>query len=158
MPRKAVEKAVDLTDSNAYVLAQVGKYQERNRVLQEIVDRGDRVRATATGQEQLDLRTCTCKSFGSRRKDHAQDCQVQIVLDPTPRIAAIKEMRLNDARLDALRQQMVPPDQSEDMQLFLKYIEDQADENKRVKAENESLRRQLDAAYAELRAVPADMA
>ena len=88
-----VGKAVQFDDPTAYVAAQVAKYQQRNRVLQEIVSKGDRIRATATGFEQVDNRKCTCKTYGARRKDHAEECAVEIVTDPGPVIAALKEIR-----------------------------------------------------------------
>ena len=93
-----------------YVMRQIRKYEERNAVLQAIIDKGDRIKATATGFEQVDNRKCTCKSYGARRKDHADDCEVEIVTDPGMVITATKEMRLNDTYLDDLRASLKPQD------------------------------------------------
>jgi hypothetical protein len=155
--RKTVDTAVSFDDPNAYIAAQVEKYQARNRVLQDIVSKGDRIRATATGFEQVDNRKCTCKSYGARRKDHAEECAVEIVTDPTPVIAALKEIRLNDTYLDGLRKQVIAPDQSADITEAMTYLQDLHTANESLRAECAALRRQLDASYAEMRAVPADV-
>ena len=121
--RKTVDKTVQFDDPNAYIAGQIQKYQQRNRVLQDIVAKGDRIRATATGQEMVDNRTCTCGSYGTRKKDHAEECAVEIVTDPTPVIAAIKEMRLNDTYLDGLRSQVTAPPESAEIAAAFEWVE-----------------------------------
>ena len=132
--------------------------------MQGIVDAGPRVRATATGAAMVDFRTCTCGSYADKRKDHHPDCQVEVVLDPTPVIAAIKEMRLNDGHLSQLREQAIPPDQSADVEMAFEYVKNLHVRNEELSAvnrvltlDNSDLRQRVAELAAELAAEPAHL-
>ena len=51
------------------------------------------IRATSIGRVMWDPRTCTCGVRGDTKRDHAEDCQVQPVLDAAAVIRASAERR-----------------------------------------------------------------
>jgi CENP-B N-terminal DNA-binding domain len=73
---------------------------ERERELRKLYQRQGRradnvpPKGTATGFNQLDLRTCTCGSLSERIKDHDPACKVKPVLDERIGMDADKERRL----------------------------------------------------------------
>lgn len=134
----------DFSSDQDYLLRQIAQYEERNAVLQSIIDQGAPPKSTATGFEQLDLETCDCGSYGNRRKEHSPECGVKAVRDNTPVIHSIREKRLNDAHLNALRAALTPP--AEDTEVFERYkshIELMTNENRKLRAEVDRLSLEL---------------
>jgi hypothetical protein len=91
--------------------------KELRKLYQRQGKRADNVppKGTATGFNQLDLRTCTCGSFAERIGDHARDCGVKPVLDERIGMDADKERRLllKEMRAESERRETLDAAESE---------------------------------------------
>jgi hypothetical protein len=67
------------------------------------------IKTTSIGRTQWDPRTCTCGVRADTKREHADDCPVQPVLDENTVIAAIKERRMVGESLRRLTGADAPP-------------------------------------------------
>jgi hypothetical protein len=68
------------------------RLEQMDSVMAEIVTNPP-IRATSIGRVMWDPRSCTCSVRGDSKRDHADDCQVQPVLDASAVIRASAERR-----------------------------------------------------------------
>lgn len=121
---------------------QVKKAQQRNVVLEEIIKAGAVIRSTSIGRVMYDPRTCTCTVKGRTDRDHAEDCAVEPVVDSGPVVAALRELRLNQAFLLSLEESNVQVDTSQ-LDMIVERYEAQWETIAALTAENNDLRAQL---------------
>lgn len=122
---------------------QVKKCRDRNAVLNEIVNAGPVIRSTSIGRVMYDPRTCTCTVKGRTDRDHAEDCTVEPVVDSGPVVAALRELRLNQAFLLSLEEDNTVVDTSQLDEIVSKY-EGMWHQITALTSERDELRRQLD--------------
>ena len=105
--RKALQQHPDLSVDEVRAQEKTRLEQMDSR-LSDIIS-SPPIKTTSIGRTQWDPRTCTCGVRADTKREHADDCPVQPVLDENTVIAAIKERRMVGESLRRLTGTDAPP-------------------------------------------------
>ena len=105
--RKAIMQRPDQTVDDIR-LQEKARLEQMDSRLSDIIS-SPPIKTTSIGRTQWDPRTCTCGVRADTKREHADGCPVQPVLDENAVIAAIKERRMIGESLRKLTGADAPP-------------------------------------------------
>ena len=89
--RAAIQQRPDLTVDEVRAQERA-RLEEIDSLLGDMIARPP-IKTTSIGRTQWDVRTCTCGVRACTDRDHAEDCEVEPVLDASVVLGALRERR-----------------------------------------------------------------